>query len=115
MLHCSESESDSLAPAAAPLCQCGGGRRAAGGAAYQCSAAQCITAWHAQLAKEGKALSCPVCRSVWMDALAVGVHNKPQQTCFITSRTIAATCGNWHNRRGERNGRALERESFCRN
>jgi hypothetical protein len=51
------------------------------GAAYH---AQCITTWHAQLAKEGKALSCPVCRCVWMDALAVGAR----ESAGVTYTTV---------------------------
>ncbi len=60
-----------------PLRRCA----AACGAAYH---AQCITAWHAQLAKEGKALSCPVCRCAWMDALAVGARERAGVTYTTT-------------------------------
>jgi hypothetical protein len=53
--------------------------------------AQCTTAWHAQLAaKEGKALSCPVCLCTWMDALVVGAREHAGVTYTTITHSLGA-------------------------
>jgi hypothetical protein len=70
-----------------PLRRCA----AASGAAFH---SQCITAWHAQLAKEGKALTCPVCRHAWMDALTAGVREQEDVSYATVTHPLGAAIHN---------------------